>query len=144
MTKVKLTAKQQRFIEEYLIDLNGTRAAKAAGYSEKTARNLACETLAKPYIQEAIQEALEAQKERTELTADYVINSLREVHHQAMNPVEGQKTNLNAANRALDLLGRHMGMFTDRMDVSIHPTHEEMLDQLDAQLFPPQETEKAL
>jgi len=37
MTKPKLTPKQKRFVEEYLIDLNATRAAKAAGYSEKTA-----------------------------------------------------------------------------------------------------------
>ena len=48
----KLTAKQQRFCDEYLIDLNATQAAIRAGYSEKNARNIASENLAKPNIRE--------------------------------------------------------------------------------------------
>lgn len=51
---MKLTPRQQLFVAEYLIDGNGARAARSAGYSEKTARQIATENLSKPYIQSAI------------------------------------------------------------------------------------------
>ena len=63
-----MTAKQQRFCDEYLIDLNATQAAIRAGYSEKTARNIASENLAKPNIKEYIEKRM-AEKE-AELIAD--------------------------------------------------------------------------
>lgn len=55
----KMTAKQQRFCDEYLIDLNATQAAIRAGYSEKNARNIASENLAKPNIQKYIKERMD-------------------------------------------------------------------------------------
>ena len=64
----KLTAKQQRFCDEYLIDLNATQAAIRAGYSKRTAGVIANENLKKPYIQEYIQNRM-AEKEK-ELIAD--------------------------------------------------------------------------
>lgn len=64
----KMTAKQQRFCDEYLIDLNATQAAIRAGYSEKTARAIANENLTKPYIKEYIEKRM-AEKE-SELIAD--------------------------------------------------------------------------
>ena len=64
----KLTAKQQRFCDEYLIDLNATQAAIRAGYSEKTARQIANENLTKPDIKEYIENRM-AEKEK-ELIAD--------------------------------------------------------------------------
>lgn len=64
----KLTAKQQRFCDEYLIDLNATQAAIRAGYSEKTAAVIATENLRKPNIKEYIENRL-AEKEK-ELIAD--------------------------------------------------------------------------
>ena len=58
MTKAyKLTVKQQIFVDEYIIDFNATRAAIAAGYSEKTASRMGSENLSKPVIQEAIAKA---------------------------------------------------------------------------------------
>ena len=71
-----LTPKQQRFVEEYLIDLNATQAAKLAGYSEKTAFRIGTENLHKPAIQVAIQEALQKRSDRTEITADSVLREL--------------------------------------------------------------------
>lgn len=56
----KLTAKQQRFVDEYLIDLNATQAAIRAGYSEKTAYSIGDENLTKPVIKDAIEKALAA------------------------------------------------------------------------------------
>lgn len=64
----KLTAKQQRFCDEYLIDLNATQAAIRAGYSEKTAAVIANENLRKPYISEYIEKRM-AEKE-SQLIAD--------------------------------------------------------------------------
>lgn len=55
----EMTAKQQRFCDEYLIDLNATQAAIRAGYSEKNARNIASENLAKPNIQKYIEERMD-------------------------------------------------------------------------------------
>lgn len=68
-----LNAKQQRFVDEYLIDLNATQAAVRAGYSPKTARSVAAENLTKPNIQAAVEKARQAQSERTKLTADDIL-----------------------------------------------------------------------
>lgn len=65
-----LTAKESRFVDEYMVDLNGTQAAIRAGYSPDSARQIASENLSKPYIQAAISEARRAQQERTHITAD--------------------------------------------------------------------------
>ena len=69
----KLTAKQQTFINEYIVDLNGTQAAIRAGYSEDTAKVIASENLTKPDIAEAIQVALDMRSDRTRITADRVL-----------------------------------------------------------------------
>ena len=68
-----LTPKQQRFVEEYLIDLNATQSAIRAGYSEKTAAVIGAENLIKPNIAKAIQEAQNKLSERTGITQEYVL-----------------------------------------------------------------------
>lgn len=75
----ELTVKQARFVEEYLIDGNATRAAVAAGYSEKTAQQMGTENLCKPLITQAIaakQAILDSQRmvrlAKMELTKDRV------------------------------------------------------------------------
>lgn len=73
---MKLTPKQERFVQEYLVDLNATAAAVRAGYSKKTANRIASENLSKPDIQAAIQEAIQKRQERTEITQDMVIQEL--------------------------------------------------------------------
>lgn len=72
----RLTEKQKRFVEEYLVDLNATQAAIRAGYCAKTARSIGAENLTKPDIQAAIQEGRLAQSRRTEITADRVLEEL--------------------------------------------------------------------
>jgi phage terminase small subunit len=54
MTQAHLTPKQQRFIQEYTVDLNGTQAAIRAGYSPKTAWSIASENLQRPVVQNAL------------------------------------------------------------------------------------------
>lgn len=74
-----LTPKQQRFVEEYLIDLNATQAAIRAGYSEKTAKSIGQENLTKPDIQKAIEEAQNKRTEQTQIDAAYVLRRLVEI-----------------------------------------------------------------
>src|SRR5271166_5586839 len=70
MAPMKLTPKQARFVQEYLIDLNAAQAAIRAGYSAKTARVIGHENLTKPDIAAAIEKAKAKRAERTELTSD--------------------------------------------------------------------------
>lgn len=74
--KKPLNARQQRFVDEYLIDLNGTQAAIRAGYSEKTARQIADQLLSKLDIKQAIQARMKDREKRTEITQDRVLQEL--------------------------------------------------------------------
>lgn len=69
----KPTPQQQLFVDEFIVDLNGTQAAIRARYSEKTARQQASNLLTKVYIQDAIAEARLKQQNRTQITADRVL-----------------------------------------------------------------------
>ena len=75
----KLTPKQQRFIDEYLIDLNATQAAIRAGYSPESARETGCENLTKPNISNAISKALAIRSRRTGINADRVLFELAKI-----------------------------------------------------------------
>lgn len=74
-----LTAKQERFVEEYLIDLNGTRAARSAGYSEASAESQAYENLRKPEIARRLAVRKAEQLAAADLTATRVLEELRRV-----------------------------------------------------------------
>lgn len=74
-----LSAKQQLFILEYLVDKNATQAAIRAGYSVRTARKIATENLSKPVIKAAINAEIEKQKARITFTADQVLEELARV-----------------------------------------------------------------
>lgn len=75
----KLTLKQQRFVDEYLIDLNATQAAIRAGYSKRTANEQAARLLAKVSVQEALQNARKAQVKRTHINADRVLEEYAKI-----------------------------------------------------------------
>lgn len=79
MAQRKLNPKQQRFVDEYLIDLNATQAAIRAGYSPKTATAIASENLSKPSISAAIACAMAERSKRTGITQDRVLNELAKV-----------------------------------------------------------------
>jgi phage terminase small subunit len=168
----KLTAKQQRFCDEYLIDLNATQAAIRAGYSKKNADKIGSELLGKTRVAEYIAERKADRMERTEITQDMVLRELANIafsnaadyasviEKQAMVEVEGnmipvldengdpvmyrtveptlteslteeQKRALAVIKkgrdgfevkpydkvRALELLGKHLGMWTENVVV---------------------------
>ncbi|MWQ45542.1 terminase small subunit [Glaesserella parasuis] len=143
MGKSKLKGKQQRFVEEYLIDLNATQAAIRAGYSADTARQIGAENLSKLVIQEAIQEAQNKRAERVNVTQDDVLKGLLEIISMSTGKQKITKTELSkvdgsivpmdvekvcfephAANKALELLGKHLGMFKDKVEVSADVTNK--------------------
>jgi phage terminase small subunit len=74
-----LTVKQQRFVDEYLVDPNATQAALLAGYSKRSAAAIGFENLQKPAVAAAIDEARAARSERTGITADRVLNELAKI-----------------------------------------------------------------
>ncbi|MCF5179620.1 terminase small subunit [Pseudomonas syringae] len=74
-----LTAKQQRFVDEYLIDLNATQAATRAGYSKKTANEQGSRLLANVSVSAAIRQGMNARSGRVEITQDMVIKELAKI-----------------------------------------------------------------
>ncbi len=139
MNTKTLTPKQHRFVEEYLIDLNATKAAGRARYSEKTARQIGSENLSKPAIQEAIAKAKIERSEATKIDAEYVLRRLHQIVErclQEVKPALHPKTrrqlkdddgnalyvfNAAGANQALALLGKHVSVAAfnkDRLEIS--------------------------
>lgn len=122
-----LTPKQQRFVDEYLIDLNATQAAIRAGYSRATARVIGAENLTKPAVAAAIATRQQVRAEQSELNEQWILDRLKENVHRAMQaePVRDREGNPtgeylyagNVANKALELIGKHRGMFVDRSEV---------------------------
>lgn len=149
----KLTAKQQCFVEEYLIDLNATQAAIRAGYSPDTADVIGCENLKKPNIRACIDKAMADRSKRTGVNADRIIIELAKIalvnagnvidlenasiradatddDRAAIMSVKVKTSSTDAGEsvereikmadkiKALELLGKHMGMFKDRVELS--------------------------
>lgn len=149
----RLTVKQKRFIEEYLIDLNATQAAIRAGYSPHTAKEIGYENLNKPHIRARVDKAIAERSKRTGINADRVLIELARIG--LINPgklinfdkatvredaadddlaavqsvkvktiptedgdIVEREVRLYDKNRALELLGKHLGMFKDRVEVS--------------------------
>ncbi len=75
----KLYPKQKRFAEEYVLDLNGTNAAIRAGYSKRTAEQIAYQLLQKPLVLQYIAKLQAERSKRTNIDADYVLNRLAEI-----------------------------------------------------------------
>lgn len=131
----KLTDKQAAFVREYLVDLNATQAAIRAGYSERTASRIGPQLLGKTWVREAIEKAQAKRAQRVEVTQDYVLSNLVEVVERTMQraPVldrkgeqvtdeEGRAVwtfDAKGANRALELLGKHLGIFTDKVRAEV-------------------------
>lgn len=111
MKKKKLTPKQTAFVREYLIDLNATEAAKKAGYSQKTSYSQGQRLLKDVEIQQALQKAMQARAAEAERTAVDVFKDIITVTKEAMD--DGDR---RSALKGLELQGKHLGMFTEKVD----------------------------
>lgn len=121
----KLTPRQAAFVQEYLVDLNATQAAIRAGYSEKTAYRTGADNLRKPQIAAAIEAAQSERAERVQVTAEEVLQRLAEIARGEVRTEVATKVGIvdlppsfSDRNRALELLGKHLGMFTDKLETS--------------------------
>lgn len=101
----KLTPKQKRFCEEFLVDLNATQAAIRAGYSKKSAYSIGEENLKKPKIRNYLRGLLTLRCIRTQVTSDKVIEELRKVAFAKKDVKTRDKL------KALDMLAKHVGLF---------------------------------
>jgi transcription termination factor Rho len=113
MQSKNLNAKQQCFVSEYLIDLNGTQAAIRAGYSVKTANEIAAENLSKPSIKAAIGAALAERAAKSKRKASDVLADVQELAKTAKAKYMAAPENhnmLNGALKALELEGKHLGV----------------------------------
>ena len=122
-----LTPKQARFVEEYLLDLNATQGAIRAGYSAKTAEVQGSRLLGNVKVREAVEAGMKARSKRTEITQDEVIQGLKKEA-----TLEGEGSSHSARVSAWAHLGKHLGMFTDNLNLGGEVTvaHEQALEQL--------------
>lgn len=144
-----MTDKQKMFVKEYMKDLNATQAAIRAGYSENSAKEIGCENLTKPNIQEAIQKEMADRIAKVEIDAEYVLGSLKKVAERCMQEEEVMKYNYDTkelegtgefkfdssgANKSLELLGKYLKLFTDRTETSVRfdkSPIDELIDSID-------------
>lgn len=133
-----LTPKQQRFVDEYLLDLNATAAYKRAGYKGKGAAACSSRLLTNAKVSSAIEEAMNKRAEKAGLSAELVIHGIMETIERCRQstPVLDRKGEpvlvetptgelapaytfeAMAALRGYELLGKHLGMFTDKTEIS--------------------------
>ena len=110
----KLSAKQEQFCLEYLIDLNATQAAIRAGYSEKSAKEISYELLTKLHINQRVQALMDERSARVIITADWVLNGIKELTEERR-----ESDDIKAAYKGYELAGKHMKMFTDKSEHEI-------------------------
>jgi phage terminase small subunit len=125
---LKLTPKQQLFIDEYLIDLNATQAAIRAGYSVKTAGVIGIQNLGKLNVRDALQLRMNDRTKRTEISADYVLTTIRNTIERCAQaqpvldregfPTGEYKFDSGAVLKGAELLGKHLKLFTDKVETT--------------------------
>lgn len=108
----RLGRKMERFVEEYMIDLNASEACVRAGYVTRNKNKLGAELLRHPLVLAEVEKRTAERREKKELTADYVLNKLVAIVEAT------DKGNPTAALRGLELLGKHLGLYRDRTEIS--------------------------
>jgi|GEM_PF-2254569 len=116
-TAKELTNKQALFIKEYVIDFNATRAAKAAGYSPKTAFTIGIENLKKPLIQTILAKEVKERLDKSEHSADEVIKRLWFFSDKDKAKYDAEKS---SNTKATELLAKHYKLLTDKLEIGVN------------------------
>lgn len=141
--KKKLTDKQERFCQEYLIDLNATQAAIRAGYSKKSANEQGARLLVNVSVSERLKELQEERQQRLQINQDYVLKTIVETIERCKQaePVmvkkDGEwvesgeyKFDAIAVLKGAELLGKHLAMWTDKTklegDINVTSIHQKI------------------
>lgn len=115
MAAKKLTPKQARFAEEYLLDLNAAAAYRRAGYKARTDHEASVggsRLLANTGIKVVIAASQARRAQRSRLSQDWVLERLK-----VEAELTGEGAGHGARVKALELLGKHVGMWPNRLDV---------------------------
>jgi phage terminase small subunit len=150
-----MTPKQKLFIKEYLVDLNATRAAISAGYSEKTAKQQGSRLLTNVDVKAELERLSTKRAEKLDISAEYVLKTIKqtiercsqgvEVFDREGNPTGEWKEDSFAVLKGCELLGKHLKLFTDKVEhsgqienVNFDATHvsDEQLAAWEASLTP--------
>lgn len=131
MAETALKPKEERFCLEYTVDYNQTQAAIRAGYAEKSAAKTGCKLMKDPEVVAYIRQLQNEQAKRLMLTSDRVVIALIDVYQKCMQAVPVEEWNYDlhtmlktgeyqfdskGAVKALELLGKHLGMFEKKED----------------------------
>lgn len=156
----KLNSRQIKFCEQYILDLNGSQAAIRAGYSEKSARSISSELLDNPLVQKKIQELIEKRSKNTQITSEEVLREIYKsamvdvteaftpdgrvkpfsgMTSELKRAIAGVKMNdygeiteikFNPKLKALELLGKHLGLFTEKLEIKADESLEALLAEI--------------
>ena len=133
VVKRELTAKQQRFCDEYLIDLNATQAAIRAGYSKKTAYSIGQENLKKPEINAHIEKRMAEKEEALIAKQDEVLKYLTAVMRGKSTSCVLARDDMGAEYpiqkppdereklKAAELLGKRYSLFKENVQLDVQP-----------------------
>ena len=127
-----MTEKQKRFANEYLIDLNATRAYKAEYTrvkNDSTAAAAAARLLKNVNVSAYIGKRMEERSKRTEVKQDDVVKELAKIGFAKSALLYEMEVKTNDKLKALELLGRHLGMFTDKQEIRAQISYEEFLSK---------------
>lgn len=128
-----LNDKQERFCQEYIIDLNATQAATRAGYSDKTAYSQGQRLLKNVEVASRVKELQSGRAEKLNLDAEWVLQRLVQINDMCLVSVPVEKWDhkekkmvqtgeyvfdSQGANRSAELIGKHLGMFKDKVEHS--------------------------
>ncbi len=119
--------RQKQFCKEYIIDLNSSAAAVRAGYSEKTARQMGSKLLTKANIQEYMQKLMDRRAKKVQISAENVLEDILDTRDTCKNMMtitgdHGGKlfgAALSGRNKANELLGKHLKLFTDKIELEV-------------------------
>jgi len=115
----KLTPKQNKFCLELLKHFNASQAAIDAGYSKNTARQSGYQLLTNIYIQQKLAELTAKQAEKAEITIEWIIQELKQMYERCQSTLTAPGA-IAGATKQLELLGKHIGMWIDRSELTIN------------------------
>jgi len=115
----KLTPKQNKFCLELPKHFNASQAAIDAGYSKNTARQSGYQLLTNIYIQQKLAELTAKQAEKAEITIEWIIQELKQMYERCQSTLTAPGA-IAGATKQLELLGKHIGMWIDRSELTIN------------------------